>query len=126
MHKSFQKSFLVLAVGFIIPGLAAAGVNDERRAVVFYTAETRGTLEPCGCTSDPLGDFARVSALVRIAAGRSQSALLVDAGSLAYPRDVADSLKKHPAAELRAEFLRYRKRQLVVRQSHRPSRDLVS
>ena len=100
MHKS--TLFLVLLVSSIIPGRAAAVVTGERRAVVFYTAETHGTLEPCGCTSDPLGDFARVSALVRAAGGRST--LLVDAGSLAYPL-AATSEKKQPAAELRSEFL---------------------
>ena len=45
-------------------GLAFASPR-ERRAVIFYTAQTQGTLEPCGCTSDPLGDIARVTALVR-------------------------------------------------------------
>ena len=41
---------------------AAAG---ERRLTIFYTAEIHGTPEPCGCTSDPLGDVARYAALVR-------------------------------------------------------------
>jgi hypothetical protein len=108
MHKS--KLFLVVIVTLIIPGLAMAGVTGERRAVVFYTAETHGTLEPCGCTSDPLGDFARVSALVRTAAGRSQSALLVDAGNVVYASPTpsatsATSEKQHPAADLRAAYL---------------------
>ena len=35
------------------------------RVTIFYTAEIHGTLEPCGCTSDPLGDIARYAALVR-------------------------------------------------------------
>jgi len=115
MHKSklFLLFFLLFFVSLIIPGLATAGVTDERRAVVFYTAEIHGTLEPCGCTSDPLGDFARVSALVRAAAGHSQSALLVDAGNVAYPAPATSTAsptstssgKQHPAADLRAAYL---------------------
>jgi hypothetical protein len=36
----------------------------RRRLTIFYTAEIHGTPEPCGCTSDPLGDVARYAALV--------------------------------------------------------------
>lgn len=78
--------------------------SGERRAVIFYTAETHGTLEPCGCTSDPLGDFARVTALVRSAASRSEAALLVDAGNLTYPAGEI-SAKAKAAADLRARFV---------------------
>ena len=91
---------------FLLPFVArlAGGTPVERRAIVFYTAETHGTLEPCGCTSDPLGDFARVTALVRSAAGRNRGALLVDAGNLSYPAKET-SARKQPAEKLRAEFL---------------------
>jgi hypothetical protein len=95
---------LVLVANLLVPRGLEAATPGERRAVVFYTAETHGTLEPCGCTSDPLGDFARVTALVRAVAGRNQAALFVDAGGLTYPSE-ASSEKKQPAAELRAEFL---------------------
>jgi hypothetical protein len=75
----------------------------ERRATVFYTAQTHGVLEPCGCTSDPLGDIARVTALVRKAA-REGSTLLVDAGDLTYP--ISELLPgKQEAGDLVAEFL---------------------
>ena len=37
----------------------------QKRLTIFYTAEVHGTLEPCGCTSDPLGDIARMTAAVR-------------------------------------------------------------
>jgi hypothetical protein len=78
--------------------------SAERRATVFYTAETHGTLEPCGCTSDPLGDFARVTALVRKAAGSNKAALLVDAGGLLFPvGDIPPA--RQAAARLRANFL---------------------
>ena len=107
MHKLSPKlsPCLVLITSFIVSSGAGAGAHDERRAVLFYTAETHGTLEPCGCTSDPLGDFARATALVRAAAGRNgREALLVDAGNFAYP-PAATSEKKQAAADLRAEFL---------------------
>ena len=100
MRKSCP--LLVLAASLLVPSFVRAAGPPERRAVLFYTAETHGTLEPCGCTSDPLGDFARVTALVRDAVGHT--ALLVDAGSLTYPAS-AQSEKKQPAADLRAEFL---------------------
>ena len=56
----------------------------ERRLTVFYTAEVHGTLEPCGCTSDPLGDVARYAEVVRTAA-KSGAVLMVDAGGLSFP-----------------------------------------
>lgn len=95
---------MILAASLLTPCGSKAATPGERRATVFYTAEIHGTLEPCGCTSDPLGDFARVSALVRAASGRNRAALLVDAGGLIYPAE-ASSEKQQPAAELRAAFL---------------------
>lgn len=105
----------------------------ERRATLFYTAEVHGAVEPCGCTSDPLGDISRLSALVAEArkeerrgdGGNSRSkagakgesmsdanstlkrgprAALLDAGGLLYPEGKI-SPKERPSADLRAEFL---------------------
>lgn len=106
--------FLAAASGFLLsapwPDARAESSprSTERRATIFYTAETHGTLEPCGCTSDPLGDFARVTALVRKAAGAQRagtvSALLVDAGGLLFPEgEIAPA--RRDAARLRASFL---------------------
>jgi hypothetical protein len=86
------------------PSKAQSRKADERRAVVFYTAETRGTLEPCGCTSDPLGDFARVTALVRKEAGGKKNAVLVDAGGLLFPAGDMPPYRQE-AARLKARFL---------------------
>ena len=66
------------------PRRPARGGPGERRLTIFYTAEVHGTPEPCGCTSDPLGDVARYAALVRTAA-RKGPVLLVDAGGLSFP-----------------------------------------
>jgi hypothetical protein len=74
----------------------------ERKLTIFYTAEIHGTPEPCGCTSDPLGDVARYAALVRDAA-RSGAVLLVDGGGLSFPE--SSTPKEKPANEARAKFL---------------------
>jgi Cytochrome c554 and c-prime len=88
------------AIGFATVIRAAA--PGERRLTVFYTAEVHGTPEPCGCTSDPLGDVARYAALVRTAA-RSGPVLLVDAGGLSFPESSTPKEKQANAA--RATFL---------------------
>ena len=88
------------ASGFAALTRAAAG--GERRLTVFYTAEVHGTPEPCGCTSDPLGDIARYAALVRTAA-RTSPVLLVDAGGLSFPESSTPKEKQANAA--RATFL---------------------
>jgi hypothetical protein len=62
------------------------------RLLVLATASVQGYVEPCGCTGDPLGGVARLSALVDQArdayGGR---VLFVDAGDLLYekPDDTA-------------------------------------
>jgi len=91
---------LTAAVAVAGPGKAPA---PEKRLTIFYTAETHGTLEPCGCTSDPLGDIARYATVVRDARKQGNPVLLVDAGGLSYPES---STKKEKATDaLRAKFL---------------------
>ncbi len=81
----------------------AAAAPKERRATIFYTGSVRAALEPCGCTSDPLGDFARMTGVVR-GAGPASAVLLVDAGDLTYPGpEVPERLAE--GADLRAAFL---------------------
>jgi len=91
---------VAVAAGGALAARAAGG--GEKRLTIFYTAEVRGTLEPCGCTSDPLGDVARYAALVR-AAAKAGPTLLVDGGGLSYPE--SSSPKEKPANTLRARFL---------------------
>jgi hypothetical protein len=101
---------LVTVLGHLT-GLSAGGVRrvqaappaSERRAVIFYTGSITGVLEPCGCTSDPLGDVARLTGLVRRAAGGGK-ALLLDAGNLTYAASGIDE-RRAEGADLRAEFL---------------------
>jgi hypothetical protein len=81
------------------PAPSAAG---ERRLTIFYTAEIHGTLEPCGCTSDPLGDVARYAALVRAAEAAGPTVLL-DGGGMSFPE--GSNPRERGANELRARFL---------------------
>ena len=102
-HSHGSLLLALLASGFVPASSFSFASPRERRAVVFYTAQTQGTLEPCGCTSDPLGDIARVTALVRRTAGRG-APILVDAGNLTYPAGEIP-LPKQEAADLVAGFL---------------------
>ena len=61
------------------------------------TAELRGTTEPCGCNSDPLGDLARVAPLVR-------GGLWLDGGDLTYPLEAVSPSQK-PQADLKAQAI---------------------
>jgi hypothetical protein len=72
--------------------------------VVFYTGSVHGTLEPCGCTSDPLGDIARLFGLVRRAVKAGEPVLVVDAGNLTYPPGEIGA-RKREALDLKAAFL---------------------
>ena len=92
---------LAAAVG-LSAGTCAAAAAPERKLTIFYTAEVHGTPEPCGCTSDPLGDVARYAALVR-AAGRTGAVLLVDGGGLSLPE--SSTPKEQQANAARAAFL---------------------
>lgn len=50
---------------------------------LFALAELRGQIEPCGCTTDPLGDLSRTVGLVERARAAGPT-LVVDAGSSLY------------------------------------------
>jgi hypothetical protein len=95
----------LVAVAAWAAGPQATGPQREnvRRATIFYSGAVRGTLEPCGCTSDPLGDVARMAAVVR-KAGRPADVLLVDAGNLLYSGDAVPP-RRAQGADLNAAFL---------------------
>jgi hypothetical protein len=98
------KVVLSLLVLFVVPPtLPDAVAAAERRATIFYTGSVRAALEPCGCTSDPLGDVARMTNLVR-QAGKPSDVLLVDAGDLIYPGSEVPA-RLAEGADLRAAFL---------------------
>jgi hypothetical protein len=96
-----RRSTAILVL--LVVSAASVAMASERRATIFYTASVRGALEPCGCTSDPLGDITRMTSLIRRAGPRSR-VLLVDAGDLLYPgSEVPPRLAE--GADLRATFL---------------------
>lgn len=64
---------------------------------IVATAEVKGTPEPCGCNSDPLGDVARVATLAK-------GGLWVDAGSLSYNKEEL-SAERRPQADATAAAL---------------------
>src|SRR5262245_49246005 len=76
----------VTSVMVVARGAARAQGPRERRFSIIYTAEVHGAVEPCGCTSDPLGDISRLATVV--AAAKKDvgpgAVLLVDGGGLLY------------------------------------------
>lgn len=56
----------------------------EHGFTMFITTELRGSIEPCGCNSDPLGDIARTVEVVAAAKRQGRAVLVVDGGSLLY------------------------------------------
>ena len=96
------RVLVAIALTASVAGPGNAGPGDKR-LTLFYTAEVHGTLEPCGCTSDPLGDIARYATVVREARKQGNAVLVLDAGGLSYPES---STKKEKATDaLRAQFL---------------------
>lgn len=91
------------------PSAPASAIPGDRELVLLATAELRGTPEPCGCQSDPLGDVARVAGLLRQAQAQTAGhggALLLDAGGLRYDAEPIRP-ERAPQAELKAEFLEH-------------------
>jgi len=62
---------------------SAAGGSDVSRSVtIIYTGDTRGWVEPCGCSEGVLGGLPRRATLLKRLRSQSPKALVVDAGSL--------------------------------------------
>lgn len=70
---------------------------------LFALGELRGQIEPCGCTTDPLGDLARTARLVAEARERGP-VIVVDSGSLLYPRPTVDPVVR-AQEDLKADLL---------------------
>lgn len=84
-----------------VPDAAAPALPpDARTFTLVYTAELFGTVEPCGCTSDPLGDLARFAALL----GRLPNPLWVDGGAMLHPAEPGDDRKAYQRT-LRARMI---------------------
>jgi hypothetical protein len=59
---------------------------DQRRFTLFVTTELKGTIEPCGCNSDPLGDLARTAEMISTSRQGKSSVLYMDGGSMLYTK----------------------------------------
>lgn len=106
MPRSPSLPLLALLLGGCVklPPTATVEAGPKPRVLtILATSEVRGTPEPCGCQSDPLGDVARVAALLAEARTRG-GALLVDAGGLLYKSEPVKEAER-PQAELKAQFL---------------------
>ena len=58
------------------------GYQPARVAEIYFTTEVSGYVEPCGCTSEPLGGLPRLATLV---SGGKAAHGLIDAGDLLLP-----------------------------------------
>jgi hypothetical protein len=85
------------------PPKSRVSTAAPKRVVVFVTAEIKGQIEPCGCTSDPMGDLARTARLVRSARERGPVVVL-DAGSLLYS-EIPMRPQMRAQEQLKAELL---------------------
>ena len=84
----------------VAPTTVAQAVTPKSIELLVAT-RMRNTTEPCGCTSTPLGDIARIAALVKQA---PESSLLLDAGGLRYePKSLPPS--KQAQGRLKADFI---------------------
>ena len=84
-------------------GAPATKPTPELRFTLFALGEIRGQIEPCGCTTDPLGDMARTAELVSQARTRGP-VVVVDTGSLLYSQPVVAE-QARPQEELKADLL---------------------
>jgi hypothetical protein len=100
-----QRTLLGLLVlvcsGFLPVGSCQAAEKRAPDVSLFMLGQVHGYKEPCGCTSDPLGDMARLAALVR---GARSPALLLDAGGLRYDA-TPPAAERRPQARRTADFL---------------------
>src|SRR5215471_3206469 len=72
--------------------LLLGGCPDRERIVVIWAAaEVKGTVAPCGCTTDPLGGLDKISSIV---AGEKRPHMLVAAGPLAAEEKTPETQAK--------------------------------
>lgn len=86
---------------------AMTPANAPGDATIFFTAELRGEIEPCGCNSNPLGDLSRLAALVQDATkqrGKNAVAWL-DAGSLLFSESPRLSDNQREQERLKAALI---------------------
>ncbi|MBX2811611.1 MAG: hypothetical protein KTR25_07370 [Myxococcales bacterium] len=82
----------------------------QRRAVLFFTTGMDGYIEPCGCTSRPLGGVARLASIL---SEEKEPSMLMDAGQLLLPTESLDDMTR-PQHLAKAQYLARAFRKLGV------------
>jgi 2',3'-cyclic-nucleotide 2'-phosphodiesterase (5'-nucleotidase family) len=82
----------------------------KRTAEIYFTTGSLGYVEPCGCTSTPLGGVQRLATIIKSA---SKARLLIDAGNLLFPKDALEDTTREQH-EFKAEILARMYRKLGV------------
>lgn len=87
MHMRHALSIAALCglwLGCSAPSHKSKRAAPDPAFTVIVTSEVRGTIEPCGCNSDPLGDIARTAEIVSSLRSQGRAVLVLDGGSLLY------------------------------------------
>ncbi len=80
-------------------------VPSQKSLTIFLTTEFKGSIEPCGCTADPLGDLARTARLINDTRAEGKAVLYIDGGSTLFSTaNLAKSLI--PQETLKSTLLR--------------------
>jgi hypothetical protein len=77
--------------------------STPRELDLFFFAELKGTIEPCGCTTDPLGDLARAAKLIADTK-KARPVLLFDGGSTLFSHEPLPT-ELHGQATMKADLL---------------------
>ncbi len=87
------RSFAYLALVGVTATCSASSSGKATREsdkgssfTLFATTELLGNIEPCGCTSDPMGDLSRTVALIAGARSGKDAVIYVDGGSTLFAK----------------------------------------
>lgn len=99
-------SLIVLLLGEGCSAKPRKGLeNSPRKATLFLTTDLQGTTEPCGCTTDPLGDLARTAKIVADARNSGRAVVHLDGGSTLFS-ETSLSNERKPQESLKAKLVR--------------------
>jgi 2',3'-cyclic-nucleotide 2'-phosphodiesterase (5'-nucleotidase family) len=108
-----MRTLLLLSAGLIVvsckngdlskgEALAArSGWDAARVAEIYFSTEVSGYVEPCGCTTKPMGGVQRLATVIE--QGRADR-MLIDAGNLLFPSSGIDAVT-HEQHVLKARML---------------------
>ena len=97
------------------------GWTPARLAEIYFTTEVSGYVEPCGCTTKPLGGLPRLATVIRKGVA---ARTLVDAGNLLFPSKGVDDVTRAQHL-LKADLLARAYRRLGVAAMNVAASDLT-